>query len=69
MVAQLGERTPYVATQQLLIEHIGTAGRKNVRLFPFTVPADFGGEDGDYFDGVHLGRVNGDHLLDALLKS
>ena len=68
MVAQLKERTPYMKPQEGLIAHIRDAARKNVRLYPFEVPDDFGGDNADYFDGVHMGRFNGDHIVDVLLK-
>ncbi len=69
LVAQMRERTPYMKSQDRLVAHLRDAGRKNVRVFAFESPADFGGDDADYFDGVHMGRFNGDLIVDTLLKS
>lgn len=67
-VAQdIGAKTPYWEAQSYLIDFINDALEKNVTLHEFKVPADFKGIDQDFFDGSHIGRHNGDAILDFIL--
>ncbi len=67
VIARLKEQTPYFETQQALVDHIAKLGAPGLSLHSFATPADFGGNVDDYFDGVHMGRHNGDTLLKYLL--
>ncbi len=67
IIAHFKEHTPYVDTQHALVEHIRAAGHRDVSVHSFLTPADFGGDDNDYFDGMHMGRENGDILVDYLM--
>lgn len=67
MIAQLKERTPYVDTQNSLVEHIRAAGHAGVTVHSLLTPGDFGGDDADFYDGIHMGRHNGDRLMDYLM--
>jgi fatty-acyl-CoA synthase len=68
VVAQLRERTPYIDTQNQLLAHLRTHASDLVSIYPFLTPTDFGGDDSDYFDGVHMGRHNGDCLVDYVMS-
>ncbi len=68
MITRLREQTPYLETQALLVDHLRKASQSGVSVQAFTTPADFGGVDADYFDGVHMGRTNGARLLDYVIK-
>lgn len=69
MIKQLGERTPYLRVQDQLVSHIRAIADASVTIFPFLTPSDYGGDDADYYDGVHMGRHNGDRLLDYILTN
>jgi len=68
MITQFKERTPYVDRQLALVDHIRSIARPSVSVHSLLTPADFGGNDADFYDGVHMGRWNGDRLVDYLLK-
>ena len=67
MIQQLKERTPYVETQNKLVEHIRRIAHPGVTVHSLLTPGDFGGDDADFYDGVHMGRHNGDLLVDYLM--
>ena len=67
MIEQLKERTPYVEMQNKLVEHIRGIAHPGVTVHSLLTPGDFGGHDADFYDGVHMGRHNGDLLMDYLL--
>ena len=67
LIAQFKERTPYVERQLELAEHIRSIAHRGVSVHSFLTPSDFGGDDADFYDGVHMGRHNGDILMDYLM--
>jgi acyl carrier protein len=69
MVSLLKDQTPYLETQTALVEYIRSRASRNIDVHHFTVPEDFGGVNDDYYDGVHMGRTNGDVLLDYIMTA
>ena len=56
------------ATQEKLVDFIRSVAHAGVTLHAFSTPADYGGSADDFYDGVHMGRFNGDRLVDFVLK-
>jgi fatty-acyl-CoA synthase len=69
MIAKLAENTQYLTLQDSLLAHIRATAHSGVTVHPLLTPSDFGGSDGDYYDGVHMGRFNGDRLLGHLMSA
>ncbi|MFL2770573.1 MAG: non-ribosomal peptide synthetase, partial [Rhodospirillaceae bacterium] len=68
LAQDLESETPYWTAQNRLLDMIDTEFKGNISLFPFKTPTDFNGDDRDYFDGSHMGRHNGDKILDFILQ-
>jgi hypothetical protein len=67
IIEKLAAHTDYLRTQDALIEHLQKTAHAGVTVHRFVTPSDFGGIDHDYYDGVHMGRCNGEALLDYVL--
>jgi hypothetical protein len=68
MIELLKAQTPYLESQAALVEHVRKTGHDGVSVHAFTIPSDFGGVNDDFYDGVHMGRTNGDMLLDYVIN-
>lgn len=66
-ISELREHTPYVETQHRLVSEIKARAGGKAEVHELLTPQDFGGIDDDYFDAAHMGRRNGDRLLEYLL--
>jgi len=68
IISRLRDATPYIDKQLELVALIKETAHAGVTVHSFLTPADFGGDNDDYYDGLHIGRHNGDILVDYLLS-
>ncbi len=66
-IAELKARTPYFEIQEKLVAELKARAGTKISVHGFLSPEDFGGDSCDYFDGTHMGRYNGDRLMEYLL--